>query len=319
MDVVGIDISKGDFHACLLQGSARTKKSFPNGASGFSQLRRWLQNRRCSEVHICMEATGAYWQGLANALHGWGLLVSVVNPARTKMFAGSQLRRTKTDAVDAEMIADFCATQNPDRWAPPSPKHLEIRGLLSYRDELVAQKTRLKQIIAQVHVGEELGALHLTQFATVEQSLKAIDLALRALVKSDPLLREQVATLSTIKGCGFITAVSIAAKLPLERLRSGKAAAAYVGLTPREFQSGTSVRGKPRICKTGDGDLRGDLYMPALVAMRFNPILRAFAERLQAKGKPPKVIIVAVMRKLIVLAFEVLRRVAAQRHAVPVA
>jgi len=91
-------------------------------------------------------------------------------------------------------------------------------------------------------------------------------------------------------------------------LRDGKAAAAYAGLAPSERQSGTSVLGKTRICKTGNGSLRRDLYMPAVVATRHNVILRAFADRLKENGKPPKVIVIAVMRKLVVLAFTILKR-----------
>jgi transposase len=121
-------------------------------------------------------------------------------------------------------------------------------------------------------------------------------------------LRAGVEALESVSGIGFISAVSIVAKLPVERLRDGKAAAAYAGLSPQERQSGTSVQGKAHICKTGNAALRRDLYMPALAAIRHNPILSAFATRLRERGKPSKVIIVAVMRKLIVLAFTLLRR-----------
>jgi transposase len=97
MDVLGIDISKDDFHACLLQVGRQRAHSFPNNHSGYRQLSRWLKNRGASEIHACMEATGPYWRGLATSLFENGVRVSVVNPARTAMFARSQLRRTKTD------------------------------------------------------------------------------------------------------------------------------------------------------------------------------------------------------------------------------
>ncbi len=308
MDVLGIDVSKEDFHACLLQATGHAKKSFGNGAAGYQQLLKWLKNRGCTEVHACMEATGAYWLGLASALHRAAARVSVVNPSRTAMFARSQLRRTKTDRVDAEMIAQFCKTQTPSSWSPPAPETLELRGLLSYRDQLVGDQVRLKQMVKQVHVGKDLRQLYAKQLKSLESAIKAIEPALRKLLKAHPALQEQVESLRTIAGIGFLTAVSIVAKLPIERLRNGKAAAAYIGVTPRERQSGTSVNGKPHICKTGNASLRRDLYMPALVAIRFNPILRSFAEQLQGRGKAPKVVIVAVMRKLIVLAFTMLHR-----------
>lgn len=307
MDVLGVDVSKADFHACLLQGERRTKQSFANSAGGYRRLQRWLENRRCSKIHACMEATGAYWMGLANALHERGLEVSVVNPSRTALLARSQLRRTKTDRVDAEMIAEFCLTQHPKAWIPPSPHILELRGFLSYRDELVAERIRLKQIAADVPANKALKKLHVGHLKSLNEAIAAIEEQIQALLNADARLRAGVSALEAVSGIGFISAVSIVAKLPIERLRDGKAAAAYVGLSPRERQSGTSVHGRPRICKTGNAALRRDFYMPALSAMRYNPILSAFAARLRERGKPPKVIVVAVMRKLVVLAFTLLK------------
>jgi transposase len=308
VDVLGIDISKADFHGCLIQGRKQAKNSFPNAPTGYRRLRTWLRNRGCTKVHVCMEATGSYWEGLACALHEAGLEVSVVNPARTVHFARSQLRRTKTDQVDAQMIAQFCKTQNPDRWSPPAPEILELRGVLSYRAQLVDDKLRLLQMVSQIHVSKELQRLHAKQMKTLDASIAAIENQLRSMTKTDRTLQRQTSKLTAVKGIGLLTALEIIAKLPVERLRDAKAAAAYVGLTPRERQSGTSVHGQPRLCKTGNASLRRALYMPATVAMRHNHILNAFADRLKAKGKAAKLIVVAVMRKLVVLAFTILRR-----------
>jgi transposase len=130
MDVLGIDVSKGDFHVCLLQGEKRFKERFLNSPTGYRRLRSWLRKRRSSELHVCMEATGAYWHELAKALYDAGFAVSIVNPSRTAFFARSQLGRTKTHQVDAEMIAEFCRSQDPKPWTPPAPEILELRGLL---------------------------------------------------------------------------------------------------------------------------------------------------------------------------------------------
>jgi transposase len=111
---LGIDLAKETFHAFLLGDRADAKKVFPNTPKGFEQLTTWLKNRRADDVHVCMEATGAYWEALALYLHGLDQHVSVVNPARIKAFAQSELLRTKTDAVDAALIARFCKSQNPD-------------------------------------------------------------------------------------------------------------------------------------------------------------------------------------------------------------
>lgn len=308
VDVLGIDISKADFHGHLIQGKKKSENSFPNASAGYRRLRTWLRNRGCTKVHVCMEATGAYWMGLACALHEAGLEVSVVNPARTVNFARSQLRRTKTDRVDARMIAEFCKTQNPDRWSPPAPEILELRGLLSYRAQLVGDRLRLSQTISQIRVSKELQRLHAKQIKTLDASIAAVENELHSVIRRHRALERQARKLTAVSGIGDLTALAIIAKLPVERLRDAKAAAAYVGLTPRERQSGTSIHGQPRICKTGNGSLRRDLYMPAIVAMRHNSILEDFANRLKAKGKPAKLVVVAVMRKLVVLAFAILSR-----------
>ena len=163
MDVLGIDISKADFHGCLIQGNKQAKNSFPNAPAGFQRIRTWLRKRGCGQDARCMEATGAYWVGLGVALHEAGLEVSVVNPARTVHFARSQLRRTKTDQVDAEMIAEFCKTQKPDLWSPSAREILELRGLLSYRAQLVDDQVRLTQMVSQIHVSKGLARLHAKQ------------------------------------------------------------------------------------------------------------------------------------------------------------
>lgn len=307
MDILGIDVAKEDFQVCLLSGSRRSAQGFKNTPAGFRKLLRWVGKRSSAEIHACMEATGCYWLDLAQALFEGGLQVSVANPSRIAFFARSQLLRTKTDRVDAAMIADFCRTQGPSLWSPPSRQTLELRGLLSYRHELINEQVRLKQIARAVHVRDELKTLHRTHLQHIKSAIDALDAQIRSFVEAEPLLAARVAKLESVKGIGPLTAAILVAKLPVDRLRDAKAAAAYVGLSPREFQSGTSVHRKVRICKTGDATLRRDLYMPANSAMRHNPILGPFAARLRARGKPPKVVTVAVMRKLVVLAYQLLK------------
>jgi len=318
VDVVGIDVSKADFHACLIQGSNRSKKSFPNAPVGYRQMQTWLKNRGCRELHACMEATGAYWEGLAKALHDAGMMVSVVNPSQTAFFARSQLRRTKTDVVDAAMIAEFCQQRRPSGWTPPPEEILELRGLLSYREHIVQEMVRIEQMVTGIHVSSELRKAHRHQLAALKKTRAAVEKQLRGVVKTHEHITRQVKALTAVSGIGLLTASSIVARLPVERLRDGKAAVAYVGLAPSERQSGSSVHGKPRICKTGNAELRRNLYMPAMSAIRHNPILQAFAERLRQRGKAGKVIVVAVMRKLLVLAFTLLRRTLASSPALAV-
>jgi transposase len=308
MDVLGIDISKADFHACLIQGSKRSVKSFPNAPAGYRQVQAWLKNRRCNDVHACMESTGLYWMGLAKAFYDAGVLVSVENPARIKFFSRSQLRRTKTDAVDAEVIADYCRQCEPQAWTPPPEEILNLRALLTYRDHLVRERVRLNQVASQIPASSELRRLHARAIKTLRSTTAALEKEMRALLKTHSWLGRLEKELRKTKGFGPLTACSIVARLPFDRLRNAKAAAAFAGLSPHEWSSGTSINGRPRICKIGDPDLRSSLYMAAMAAMRSNHILKPFADRLRERGKEERVIIVAVMRKLLVHAYSVLRR-----------
>jgi transposase len=142
---LGIDLSKETFHACLLSDHAEAKKAFPNSPKGFEQLTAWLKNRHADDVHVCMEATGGYWEALASYLHGLEQHVSVVNPARIKAFAQSELLRTKTDGVDAALIARFCKSQSPEPWLPPPPEIRVLQALMRHYEHL--KTTRAQQSV----------------------------------------------------------------------------------------------------------------------------------------------------------------------------
>lgn len=306
MAILGVDISKASFHCYLIDGDLRRASKFDNKLVGYRRVLKWLRAEGAGDVHACMEATGPYWRGLANSLSAAGLRVSVVNPSRTAHYARSQLRRTKTDAVDAEMLADFCRTQNPDAWKPPAPEVLKLRAFLTYRKQLVKQRTAQNLVIAGVESNSALRRIHAVQLRAIVKAIDAVDRELRSFVKQHPGLQESVAQVQSIPGLGTLSAATIVAHLPVDRLRDKKAVGAYAGLSPSDRQSGTSLHGKPRICKTGNADLREAMYMPAVVAMQYNPKMKAFAERLKARGKPSKVIIVAIMRKMLVLAYTLL-------------
>lgn len=306
MAILGVDISKASFHCCLISGKVRRTSQFDNKLAGYRRVLKWLKAEGANDVHVCMEATGPYWRGLANSLSAAGLTVSVVNPSRTAHYARSQLRRTKTDAVDAEMLADFCRSQKPEVWKPPAPEILELRAFLTYRKQLVKQQTAQNLAIAGIQSNGALRRIHGVQLRAIVKAIDAVDRELRAFVKQHPALRESVAQVQSIPGLGTLSAATIVAHLPIDRLRDKKAVGAYAGLSPSDRQSGTSLHGKPRICKTGNAELRRAMYMPAVVAIQCNPAMKAFAERLKARGKPSKVIIVAVMRKMLVLAYTLL-------------
>ena len=304
---LGIDLSKETFHAFLLGDRADAKKVFPNTPKGFEQLTTWLKNRRADDVHVCMEATGAYWEALALYLHGLDQHVSVVNPARIKAFAQSELLRTKTDAVDAALIARFCKSQNPDPWVPSPPEIRVLQALIRHCDHL--KKTRAQQsVYAQSSDAAVVTASIREVIATLDEQIAQVERKIRRHFDDHPDLRRRRDLLTSIPGIGETTAGSILSEIPhLDRFESAKAVAAFAGLSPRERRSGTSIHGRPRMCKTGNARIRKALYMPAIVALRCNPILRIFAERLSAAGKHKRLIIGAVMRKLLVLAYGILR------------
>jgi transposase len=304
---LGIDISKETFHASLLSDRGEAKKVFPNTPKGFEQLVTWLKNRHAGEVHACMEATGAYWEPLAYYLHELELRLSVMNPARIKAFAQSELLRTKTDAVDAALIARFCKSQSPEPWVPPLPEVRILQALMRHYEHL--KTTRVQQsVYEQSSEAPVVKASIREVIATLDDQIARVEEEIRQHFDDHPDLKHKRDLLTSIPGIGEATAGSLLAEIPhLDRFESAKAVAAYAGLSPRQRFSGSSIHGRPRLCKTGNSRLRKALYMPAIVALRFNPTLRAFADRLAATGKHKRLIIGAVMRKLLVLAYGVIR------------
>lgn len=308
LNILGIDVSKNDFHVALVSERGEHKRVFPNSTVGFRQLDAWLRNRKAETVAACMEATGSYWEALALHLHEQRHRVSVVNPSRIKAYAQSELLRTKTDAVDAGLIARFAAAQQPDDWQPPAPEVRLLQDLSRHLDALKQDRaehlTRLQTPGLSAVVTESTQKL-IHEF---DKRIAAIETAIDEHIDCHPDLRRKRDLLMTIKGVGKTTAAVILSEAPnLENFKNARAVAAFAGLSPQVFQSGSSVRRKARLCKTGNSRLRKALYFPALTARWHNPVLRAFAERLAGTGKPPMVIIGAVMRKLLVLAYGVLK------------
>lgn len=304
---VGIDLSKETFHACLLDNRGEARKVFLNSIKGFKQLAAWLKNRHAVDAHCCMEATGAYWEGLARHLHEAGYRVSVVNPARIKAFSQSELLRTKTDSVDAALIARFCKSQSPDAWIPPSREIRILQALIRHYDHLKATRTQ-QSVYAQSSDSPIVAASIQEVITTLDAQIEQVEREIRQHFDDHPDLKRKRDLLTSIPGIGETTAGSLLAEIPhLDRFHTSKAIAAYAGLTPRDRRSGTSIHGRPRMCKTGNARIRRALFMPAIAACRFNPTLRAFARRLASAGKHKLLIIGAVMRKLLVLAYGVLR------------
>lgn len=305
--ILGIDIGKREFHAALLTEQGERIHSFPNNPAGFTQLGRWLRNRRVDRVHACLEATGRYGDALALWLHHAGHVVSVVNPAAIKSFAASELKRTKTDAVDAGVIARFCRSHTPPAWTPPDPEIDRLRQLVRRRNQLV--RGRQQELTRRQTPGLHADMQQSLAFslAFLEAEIARVEGLIRQYLRDHPELRRNSELLATIPGIGEFTAALLLGEIPdVHQFRSAKQLAAYAGLTPRHKQSGGRAYGQSRLCKLGNAQLRRSLFMPTLSAMVHNPILRALAQRLRAAGKSKMVIVGALMRKLLHIVYGVL-------------
>lgn len=303
---LGIDIARRKFDVALLnQGKYRTH-AFDNTTAGFGALMKWLAwPHDPSEVHACIEATGEYGTELAAFLHDQGIVVSVVNPAQIKGFALSELSRIKTDKADAKLIARFCKANVPPAWEPPAAS---VRQLQAMARRLDALTEMLRMETNRMETAHTLVVPSIQEMiAQLEHQIKAMKQAIKEHIDSHPDLRGKRDLLKSIPGIGEITITQILTFLTDSRFHRAKQVAAFLGLNPQQHTSGSSVRGKARMSKTGDSRLRVAFYMPAIVAMRFNPVIRAFSQRLLANGKPKMLVVGAAMRKLAHIAFGVLK------------
>lgn len=304
--VLGIDVGKANFHCALLIDGQSRSNSFSNSLTGFGKLLGWLRNRDVAHVHACLESTGGWSEELAKFLHEHGHDVSVVNPAAVKAFGQSELSRTKTDKADAALIARYCHAMAPRLWTPPSPSQQRLQRLSRRRVALDDMRVQENNRLQGPGIEDVRSSIEAT-IAFLSRQIAEIDAEIAALIDGDSSLRGKRELLKSIPGIGERVATTILGELPqITEFRNGKALAAFVGLCPREYRSGTSI-GASWLSKIGNGHVRRVLYMPAITAMRCNPVLSAFAGRLRANGKRPKQIIAAVMRRLIVIAYGVLK------------
>ena len=306
----GIDVSKDTLDADLLGPDGRTRaKRFANAPAGFAALRAWADRHAAGgTVHYCLEATGPYSVGLAEALHAAGALVSVANPARVKAHMRACGQANKTDPADAKAIATFARDRTPRPWVPPSPAVRQIQALVRRRDDLrrmaAAEKTRLDA--PDLTPAARRSLTRTVTFLSTEAD--RVQAEAQAVVAATPGLAADLALLESVAGIGRQTATTVLAELPpVAHLPSAQSAAAYCGLAPREFTSGKSVKKHTRLSKAGNARLRTALYLPTLTAIRFNPVLRAVYGRLVAAGKPRMQAVGACMRKLVMICFGVLK------------
>lgn len=305
---LGIDIAKETFDVALLGSEQIWRGHFTNDKSGFGKLGRWLKKRRAGAVHACMEASGNYWVELALFLQNEGHDVSVVNPKRIKRHAEAIMQRNKTDREDALTIADYCAKHQPDLWSPPPPAHLELRAMVRHVMVLKAdrqrERNRRQSGIKNVEVLRAIDA----HIAFIAAQIETLEQRIQDHIDQDPRLKHDRALLKTIPGIGDTTAaVFLAEVADISRFAQAPELAAFAGLVPGQRHSGTSTHSQGHIVKWGNSHLRAVLFMPAMTAHRWNPIIAALKKRLAKRGKSKMTIIVAAMRKLLHLCYGVLK------------
>lgn len=254
--ILGIDVGKHQLHVALLRADRKPKlKAIANHADGHQALLSWLKQQECEGVHACLESTSTYGEAIAEALHAAGHQVSIVNPARIKGFAQSELSRTKADKADAALIARFCAAMHPKLWQPLAAEVKQLQALVRRLDALKdiyrQESNRLETATAQVaaFVEEHLEYL--------KADIKRTEQLIKDHVDGHPHLKQQRDLLKSIPGIGQTTANLILAELgSVQTFASAKQLAAYIGLSPQEHSSGSSVRGRTQLSRTGSGRLR---------------------------------------------------------------
>jgi transposase len=240
-------------------------------------------------------------------LHERGLTVSVVNPQRTSAYADSQLTRSKTDKVDARLLARFCRREEPNPWEPSSSEQKSLKEMTRGLEQLKKERDRLKNQIGQSENPTVTGSLD-SVLGSINEQIDQLEEAIDKHVESTDTLARNRDLLETIPGIGQTTAALVLAELgDHERFESARQAAAYAGLTPSHHESGSSVHRKPRLSKVGSSRLRRALYFPAIAALRFNAAVEALGDRLAERGKEKMVIIGAAMRKLLHICYGVLK------------
>lgn len=312
--VVGIDIAATSATVVELppDGTPSRARSIEQTSAGHAALLEHLRSSGLAldRILVVMEATGSYWIALATTLAQAGLAISVINPAQAHDFAKALLKRSKTDAIDAQTLAHLGALLLPDCWTPPPAVYHELLQRLVQRDALVEMRQQLRNqlhallqhpvVIASVRERLE------TLIATLTEQLAAVDAELLAAVHLDESWAATTARLQTITGIGLLTAAwLVVTTLNFTISRDAAQATGYAGLVPRQRQSGRSLHRRPRLDHAGNGRLRQALYMATLSAAQHNPVVRPFYARLRAAGKPMKVARCAAARKLLTIAWAV--------------
>jgi transposase len=302
---VGVDVAKDKFDIAYSIKDKYQHKCFSNTKKGRQEFLEWLE-KNIQSPWVCMEATGHYSELIADYLAENNIRVSIVNPLQIKSFSRVKLSRNKNDIVDAQIIAEYCEKMQPRTFTPRSSSQKELKDLIKLLDMLKGQLVQLNNQLSSTQ--GNLAKKSLQKIVKeLEKKIKCIENQVTDLVNENDNLSKKMSLITSIKGVGNITTYKILAHIPdIHIFKNAKQFAAYLGVSPKQHQSG-NFQGKTTISRIGDPRLRKAIYMAALVAKRHNNALQPFVKRLELKGKPPKSIICAVMRKLVHLVFGILK------------
>ncbi len=312
---VGIDVSKNTLDLCMLyddiKGRIKTRNIW-NDRGATENIIRWLRLQHCGpqDVHLIMEATGVYHERLATDLHDAGFCVSLANPHRSREFARGMGIMTKTDKVDAYMLAWYAHLKKPHCWEPPAPEIRHLSALLRRRDVLlgdtVREENRLEKYLPTDTPADVLSScIRMAQL--LREEVGSIERQLKAHIHASPALKQDYQLLTSIKSVGPQLGMHMLVVLRSHNFESAEQAAAFLGVVPVEKRSGTSVRSRPRMSKIGPPQLRAKLYMSALCGKIHNKRMRNMYDELCMRGKPKMVAIGALMRKLVHWCYGVLK------------
>jgi transposase len=305
MTEIGIDISKATFDAAFHRSEKYEKAKFANNGKGRSEFHRWLKKNGITDPHLFMEATGRYGEALATWAHRQGWPVTVCNPRHVRRFAEATGEVNKSDPLDARCVTAFgrsCEQKQRRLWQPRTSAHNELRELHmeleGVKRMITADRNRSKSCLRSPLVKE----LIKRNIAWLQKLKQDIEKRCLVVIKEDPQLSPLYRELKKIKGFGDKTVIVLLARIDFDQFKKGRELVAYAGLAPRKWESGT-MRKKEIISRVGHADLRAAMFLPAVVAMTHDPEIAEYKQHQKASGKPTKVIICAVMARLLRTAF----------------
>jgi len=319
--VLGIDVAQKELVVCFgtinehFEASLIAHETFVNSKAGFGQLSKWVKNLSVEDVppRYIMEATGVYHENLAYYLHDHDMDTSIVLPNKISNYARSLDVKTVTDKTASRAIAMFGLERRLDNWIPPKGIYGALKQLGRERGQLLDERTVIKNQLHAKNAGAKPSRKEIKRaeirLALLEEQEKEIKEELADLIKQDPEVKEIVLLICSISGIGLITAASILGETNgFEHTSNRRQLTSYAGFDIKEKQSGTSVKGKPKISKRGNKYLRKAMHMPSSSAIKHDPTFRAIYERVFAKTGIKMKGIVAVQRRLLEMCYIIFKK-----------